>query len=64
MEIVPNCIYTVEQVAEMMGVSPITIKRRLKDGTLKGRKFCGPWRILGSEIIEYMRGGEGAQGDR
>ena len=37
--------YTVDEAAAMLGVHVRTIQARLRDGTLKGKKLSGVWRI-------------------
>ena len=37
--------YTVDEVVELLGVHRNTVQARLKDGTLKGKKLSGTWRI-------------------
>lgn len=40
----------------MIGVSESTIRRRIKDGTLRGGKFGGIHLIMGVDIINAIRG--------
>lgn len=37
--------YTVDEVMEILGVHRHTVQARLRDGTLKGKKLSGVWRI-------------------
>ena len=37
--------FTVPEVAEITGLHIHTIQARLRDGTLKGKKLGGTWRI-------------------
>lgn len=37
--------YTVEEAAYLLGVHRRTVQARLRDGTLKGKKLSGVWRI-------------------
>ena len=37
--------YTVDEAADLLGVHIHTIQARLRDGTLKGKKLSGVWRI-------------------
>ena len=37
--------YTVEETASILGVHVRTVQARLRDGTLKGKKLSGTWRI-------------------
>lgn len=46
--------YTVDEVVELLGVHRRTVQARLRDGTLKGKKLSGVWRIYKDSI----KGGE------
>lgn len=46
---------TVLEAAEVLGVSPRTVKRRIKDGELKAQLRDGYHRIKRSDIERYMR---------
>lgn len=37
--------YTVNEAAELLKVNKHTVQSRLRDGTLKGKKLYGTWRI-------------------
>lgn len=37
--------YTVDEAADLLGVHIHTVQARLRDGTLKGKKLSGAWRI-------------------
>lgn len=49
-------VLTVEQAAEYLQTSKVTIWRWLSDGRLPGAKIGGRWRILKSEIIRMLSG--------
>lgn len=42
--------YTVPEAAELLGVHTLTIQRRLKAGTIAGKKIGGTWRIYKTEL--------------
>lgn len=44
--------YTVNEAAELLGVHRRTVQARLRDGTLKGKKLSGVWRIYKDSIKE------------
>jgi len=46
--------YTVDEVATMLRVKPITIYRRLQDGRLEGEKVCDMWRIKPQAIEAFL----------
>ena len=37
--------YTVDEAAALLGVHRRTVQARLRDGTLRGKKLSGTWRI-------------------
>ena len=37
--------YTVDEAAALLGVHRRTVQARLRDGTLKGKKLSGTWKI-------------------
>lgn len=43
--------YTVQQAADLLGVHIHTVQARLRDGTLKGKKLGGVWRIYRDSLI-------------
>ena len=47
-------IYTVEQAAEKLTVSPLTIREWLRNGTLPGHKAGRFWRITDKDIEEMF----------
>lgn len=42
--------YTVEEVANLLGVHVKTVQARLRDGTIKGKKLSGVWKIYKDSI--------------
>ena len=49
-----------EKVAELLDVSPHTIRAWLRDGTMKGIKLGGKmWRVREKDLEEFLRQGEG-----
>ena len=44
--------YTVDEAAELLGVHRRTVQARLRDGTLKGKKLSGVWRIYKDSMKE------------
>ena len=47
-------IYTVEQAAVKLAVSPVTIREWLRNGTLIGHKAGRFWRITDEDIKEMF----------
>ena len=49
-------IFTVDQVAEMFGFHPKTVRRFIRERKLKARKVGGQWRIMEHDIKGFMEG--------
>ena len=47
-------IYTPEEVAELLSVTPKTVKDWLRAGKLKGSKLGKLWRVQDSDIQRFM----------
>lgn len=43
--------FTVPEVAELTGLHVKTIQARLRDGTLKGKKLGGTWKIYRESLL-------------
>ena len=58
-------LYNVHEVAELLDIQEKTIRRFLKDGTLRGRKLAGRWHIAEPDLQAYFLGqtesGSGSQ---
>jgi excisionase family DNA binding protein len=50
-------VLTVEQIADYLQVHPETVRRWLRDGSLKGMNFSGKsgWRVRRSELERFMQ---------
>jgi excisionase family DNA binding protein len=48
-------IYTIGDVAEVLRVSQVTVVRAIHKGRLKALRIEGQWRILGGDILGYLR---------
>ena len=46
--------YTVEEVAVLAGVTPYTVRRWLREGKLKGKRFGLRWRIEKDAVLEIL----------
>ena len=51
-------MYSVTEVAAILGKSPYTVARYAKEGLLNGGKINGRWYFTKEQIKEFMRGGE------
>ena len=47
-------VYTVEQVAEMLQLNPVTILRRIHGGKLKALKIGSVYRITEDALNEFL----------
>ncbi len=47
---------TAEQVAEKLQMHPTIVRRMLAAGELPGRKLGKSWRVVASELHEFMLG--------
>ncbi len=54
--IVPEKLYTSEEVAELLRVSLRTVQRLLQAGSLKSFKIHGQYRIKGLDLLGYLDG--------
>ncbi len=52
----PARIYALEEVCDLLGTSRETLYAHLADGSLIAVKTGRAWRILGENILEYLRG--------
>ncbi len=49
----PNMIYTPEEAARKLRVSPQTIRRLCRSGELRCRKVGKQWRIAAKDLMRY-----------
>jgi excisionase family DNA binding protein len=42
--------------AQLLGLSPVTLRKRAAAGTVPGYKVGKPWVFLEDELIAYMKG--------
>lgn len=54
-----NEFYTVEQIAEMLGLHPKTIRRFIREGKIMARKIGKQWRISGDDLKDFTGAGDG-----
>ena len=50
-----NGFYTTEEVAKMLKVHIITVRRWLEAGKLRGHKAGRQWRIKKQDLEEYLK---------
>lgn len=49
-----NNLYTVDQVADIIGLHPKTVRRFIQEGKLKAGKIGGQWRISQNDLDQVM----------
>lgn len=54
MQFIKNQLYTTEEAAKLLKVSPITIKRYIKKGRMPSIKFEGIRRIKGIDLLTIL----------
>lgn len=50
-----NTVWTLPDVARVLKVSEITIRRMLREKAIPAHKVGGQWRFLEEEILEWLR---------
>ena len=48
-------LLTVEQVADILQVSPESVRRYLRDGLMRGLKLPQKWRVSQEELERFIR---------
>jgi len=47
----PNRLYRVEQVGEILGLNPGSVRRLIRRGEIRGRHVGRRWFVLGSDLL-------------
>lgn len=47
-------VYTLEEISEKIKIPVITLRKYLKEGTLKGAKIGKHWRITDEQLKEFI----------
>ena len=55
-------VYRINEVAEMIGVTTVTIHNYIKNGTLDARKLGGKWYIAEETIKTFISGSSNKDG--
>ncbi len=53
-EILPHRIYGSAEAARLLGLERLEVLAAIKSGKIKAQKVDGNYRILGSNLLEYM----------
>ena len=48
-------LYTVKDLAALLGLGDSTVRRYIKDGRLKGRKMARRWYVPAESVLEYFK---------
>lgn len=51
-------MYSVTEVAAILGKSPYTVARYAKEGLLEGNRINGRWYFTKEQIKDFMKGGK------
>lgn len=43
-------LYTIDDIAQMLGVNPRTVRRYIEKGQLRGERIGGVWRVTGDSL--------------
>jgi len=54
MQLNPDSIYTVDQLAEALGLQIDTLRRKASKGEIPSRKIFGRYYFKGRDIIQYI----------
>lgn len=49
----PTAVYTVTEAAALLTIHPVTLRKQLRAGVVKGKRTLGDWRMLGSELLRH-----------
>lgn len=47
-------LFDVEDLAGILGIQKLTLRRMLKNGKIKGRKLAKKWYVTGEALREYF----------
>lgn len=58
MEIEPNRVYSFDEVLKLLQLSPVTLRKLVRNGTIPATRLGKKYRFLGSELINCLEGGK------
>ena len=51
-------LYTLNEIAPVLGVTKRTLLNHVYNGTLKANKIGGKWRVTKSQLDDFLKGGK------
>lgn len=54
-------VYSAREAAELLGMTPVTLKREIRKGNLKAAKLARDWRISKVDLEDYYRKSGGGE---
>jgi excisionase family DNA binding protein len=59
-QILPDALYTTEEAGDLMGLSPLTIQKYIREKQIEATKIGGKWyRIAGKELLRFIENYKG-----
>ncbi|MCK8828140.1 helix-turn-helix domain-containing protein [Natroniella acetigena] len=49
-------VYSVKEVAEILKITDVTVRKLLNKGELKGKKVARQWRVTENQLRDYLEG--------
>ncbi len=54
-QILPDALYTTEEAGELLGLSPLTIQKYIREKLIEGTKIGDKWyRVTGKELLRFV----------
>lgn len=47
-----DAIYTPNEAARLIAMHPVTVRRKLREGSIRGSRRSGDWRVRGAELLK------------
>jgi excisionase family DNA binding protein len=54
LEILPNAVYTLAEVCEILQISDATMRRWLKTGKIRAARVGRAYRVLGNQLLQAL----------
>jgi excisionase family DNA binding protein len=53
--IAENAVYDPREAARLLGLSPVTVERKIRGGEIKAARIGKQYRLLGRDLLELLR---------